>query len=452
MPHPPRQINRIIYNAEEVFVGSDKANDDPAFNFIPNHQILKRLNRIQSANYSINTPVENTSLIGSKSVIDTQRLVPPEIQLQLTYMVHGIENEKRIGFYIQQDEASPRKNFLSKFADASRNYDARNYYLVTNQGEESIRDSNESYINDIDLDYDLGDLPLMSDYKSPHYDVLCFQNCFLTSYDFSMSVGEMGTCNFSLVGDSASFFPSGSGIGVPVFEPKTATTIHSGENFIIPKRFKESDDRDLLQALIFRNGDVSIDITKKGAVTESTPTYHNDKVQSFSFGANIDRTPISYLTSKGYDDRAPKWPSIANVEVSYLADIGNSGHLSSSTEEKSNYDITLKLKKDGNVIIRYDIVNASLVSTSSEAAIGKNKGTSTSWLVNMDLDNNLEGIFISGDADQSQIGITDEYGNYISYGSSTYGVGSAGTYPSTDGKYDNSTSPNFLNIGVVVQY
>ena len=579
--------NRVIYNTEDIFVGSPNIDNDSLFNFIPNHQILKRLNRIQSVSYQISTASQKSMVLGVKSAIDQQKIAPPQISVDISYLTHGIENEIRCGMYVRKDEQAIRKNLFSLFVDSSRNYDRRNYYFITNQCEENVRDGTESYIHDINLDYDLGDLPLMTDPHSPKYDVLSFQNCYLKSYSQEASVGSIGTCSIGLEADNAVFFTSGSGIGIPVFDAKSGTIVHSGENFIIPKRFKESDDKGLLQALVFRNGDIEVEITKNEVVTETiytsdwgivsapgdhgwtnirasfdymgspdyaqfyattandthymyqdfteitvgkryriqgslyipsanpkgdgiiieqgnrypsqgniiaqvgvgitnqwvsfdvsftaeslssieriyiygidssasdpyvwgggssssydffrfgniviteiinTPTLHNDKVQSVSFEAAINRRAIQYLNYKAPYDKLPELPIEASAQIEFLADTGAVGDIAPSMKENQNYDIAVKLKSQDKTIIRYDLLGATLVSHQSQGSIGSNKSSSLSFTCSMDLDNDTRGLFISGSADLAQIEVTDVNGSPITYNGEEVSVGTTIQY------------------------
>jgi len=68
--------------------------------FPRNHNLLKRLDRIQEFNYSISSERTNINQIGKAATIDRIHLTKPEINLNFSYLVASLKNEARMGFNV----------------------------------------------------------------------------------------------------------------------------------------------------------------------------------------------------------------------------------------------------------------------------------------------------------------------------------------------------------------
>jgi len=134
--------NQIIYNIQDVFIGPSPASGNHFINYsgglnnnhedfvhvsyedfqyqspnpaiihaiIPkdknqntfprNHNLLKRLDRIQSFNYEISSDRSNINQIGKAATIDRIYLTKPEINLNFSYVLASLKNEMRMGFNV----------------------------------------------------------------------------------------------------------------------------------------------------------------------------------------------------------------------------------------------------------------------------------------------------------------------------------------------------------------
>jgi len=134
--------NQIIYNIQDVFIGPSPASGNHFINYsgglnnnhedfphvtyedfqykspnpavihaiIPkdknqntfprNHNLLKRLDRIQSFNYEISSDRSNINQIGKAATIDRIYLTKPEINLNFSYILASLKNEMRMGFNV----------------------------------------------------------------------------------------------------------------------------------------------------------------------------------------------------------------------------------------------------------------------------------------------------------------------------------------------------------------
>lgn len=181
--------NQIIYNVEDVFIGPCPASGYHFINYsgqlnnnyedfpyvtyesfqhispntgvinaiIPkdknentfprNHNLLKRLDRIQDVSYEIISTRTPISEIGRATVLDKIQLNKPEISLSFSYILSSLRNEARMGFdvnyprldypytgdkyFYRTDNGEPLFLFSGFF---DRNY-SKKYPLITNRGE-----------------------------------------------------------------------------------------------------------------------------------------------------------------------------------------------------------------------------------------------------------------------------------------------------------------------------
>jgi alpha-tubulin suppressor-like RCC1 family protein len=181
--------NQVIYNVEDVFIGpcpasgyhfinysgglnnnhedfpyvtyenfqpvspnpgviSDTILKDKNQNTFPrNHNLLKRLDRIQNISYSINSSRTIINHIGKAATVDRIQLNKPEVSINFSYILSSLKNEARMGFNInyprtdypyngdryfyRTDNGDPLFLFSGFF---DRSY-AKNYPQVFNRGE-----------------------------------------------------------------------------------------------------------------------------------------------------------------------------------------------------------------------------------------------------------------------------------------------------------------------------
>ena len=92
--------NRIIHNVQDVFVGSAPDETDALVTGIADHQILKRLTRVQNFNYSIEASQEDSLTLGKSKAFSRESNQPTSVSLSLSYFLNGVDNERRIGLNV----------------------------------------------------------------------------------------------------------------------------------------------------------------------------------------------------------------------------------------------------------------------------------------------------------------------------------------------------------------
>ena len=139
--------NRISYNIEDVFVGSPPGETNVAITGVTggglNYQVLQRLNKIQSFDYSFDLPKQTVSILGRTSSNFEEATSPPSVNIDFSYLSDGINNEERMGFSVQKQAGQYPESvsvpFISGLLDKTA--DKRNIYLaIKGQGEGDIHE------------------------------------------------------------------------------------------------------------------------------------------------------------------------------------------------------------------------------------------------------------------------------------------------------------------------
>ncbi|MAF25617.1 hypothetical protein CL634_08620 [bacterium] len=235
--------NRIIHNVQDVFVGSSASETSHLITGISGHQILKRLNKVQNFNYSIDIPKDDKFTLGQSKPFSRSSNTPPTVNLSMSYLLDGVDNEDRIGLNTNnENESETNKDktlfhdmfvssqgsvggFLGMLAGAlvgDDAYDKRNIYLTISEEDDVRKHNDPSNILD-DLYSGTFTENDIIDPGSPDYNVVVFQNCYLTQYNMSVSATELPTVSLNYVADNVEAYVSGSGIGIPVLDLKSGT-------------------------------------------------------------------------------------------------------------------------------------------------------------------------------------------------------------------------------------
>ena len=131
--------NRIIYNVEGLYVapysGEQNASSDY---YLANNIILKRLEKIQNFNYSIQQPRLNAQGFGQKQNIFRGISGPPEVTLNFSYIPDGVTNENRLDFNVNHFSGFNTPMF-SGLCTNSGLLNNRDFYLVINKDDNDLK-------------------------------------------------------------------------------------------------------------------------------------------------------------------------------------------------------------------------------------------------------------------------------------------------------------------------
>ena len=225
-------IDRVIYNAQALFVapysGEQSAGKDY---FLSNTRILKRIEKLQSFNYSIQKNELNAQGFGQKQNIFRGQGLAPEVSFNFSYIPDGVTNENRLDFDVATFNSTTQPIMFSSLCSNNSLYNDRDFYLVVNK-------------NDDDLfgKYEMDDYSInpnsptdVLDPNSKNYGLLHFQNSYLNEYSFNVSLGNLPVVNQSYVADNIVFYTSGSGVKYASLDLRSGINQVNNDTVIIPK-------------------------------------------------------------------------------------------------------------------------------------------------------------------------------------------------------------------------
>ena len=256
-------MNRIYYNTEEVFFGSPDHEVGGSYLFITGYQILKRLDKVQSVTYGFESPSTEITVLGTTSSVDTFHTAPPSASVTYNYYIHGVNNEKKAGFYVQE-AGMEKKNFFSNIVERDTSSDRKNFYLASNQKEGQDIKVSATSVESLNFDGGLTSVDTMTDPNSEDYDLFVFQNTYITSYEFDVQINSLAEATVGMVADNALLLTYGKWIDLPKFNSKSGIIEYENPSLkvIVPKRSSVlSQEKEI--GRVFRDGDISVSINKK---------------------------------------------------------------------------------------------------------------------------------------------------------------------------------------------
>jgi hypothetical protein len=387
--------NRVFYQSESVFAGPDGATgvhvdlvqgDD---NLLEENNNIKRLQRIQSANYSFTIDRTDVNQFGELAAIDRIILTSPTVSMDFSYILANMANESILGFDIDGTNSA-----IANILDKSK--DERNYFIKTSaEGVDNIGSEVSTAKTDTKLDGVIG-----------------IGNGFMTSYTAEGAVGDFPTASVSVEGLNMTFDQNTSGNIIPGIDPTDGSKISwltyvlpTGMNSALSTTVVGSNSTDLTTAL--RPGDITFDLVPAGGAGEvdfaGMGSVDSANLQSFSCSFDMTRTPIEKLGSRFAFSREIDFPITVTFTIdAVLGDLTN-GNLSDIVDADSSYDISVDLKgKDVNDSsnaskAKYTVKKAKLDSQEFTSDIGSNKSVSLTFSAQVGGPNQSDvGLFMNG--------------------------------------------------------
>ena len=224
--------NRIIYNVEGLYVapysGEQKAGSDY---YLANNIILKRLEKIQNFNYSIQQPRSNAQGFGQKQNIFRGISGPPEVTFNFSYIPDGVTNENRLNFNVNHFSGFNAPMFSGLCTNSGLLND-RDFYLVINKNDDDLFSENAILTNSL---INPTNVTQIINSNSQNYGLLHFQNSYLNEYSFNVSLGNLPVVNQSYVADNIVFYTSGSGVKYTSLDLRSGINQVNNDTVIIPK-------------------------------------------------------------------------------------------------------------------------------------------------------------------------------------------------------------------------
>lgn len=380
-------INRTIYNVQGLFLAPYSGESGP-FNF-SNTRVLKRMEKINSVDYSISEDRLNLSAFGIKSSVFRGAPNAPQAQLDFSYIPDGFTNESRLNFDVAHFSGNNSRMFSGLFTN-SEFLNKRDFYLVINENGTdlfspqafSASTLNPSNINQI------------IDQKSLSYSVIHFQNCYIKNYSFSCSVGAISRVTQSYDCDNFIYYSSGSGIQYTTLDTKTGENVKAKDNILIPYSINYYDSKISGQNILLpKNASLSFNGSTRTGVN-----FYSEDIQAFSFGLNFRRREQRRINNVFPISRRLIFPLQGKVTFSLLASKLLSGSLVDSLNKDEDYNILINFVSDkiGVDNTSIGITGCRFLELSYDSNIGDNKTASLGFEFEVDPDFGRKGIFASG--------------------------------------------------------
>jgi hypothetical protein len=405
--------NRVIYNNQLLFVGPAPASgyffSDPNANLGNTgiYNLIQPLKRINQFSYQINTQSSRFSEIGNASTVYDYTLTPPDINISFNYNIKDLRNEARMGFYVQLGppnldqfdggQVYPSGNLLSGFSFGDQNYAfSNNLVQSTNNTFKypfKYRDQRNLFLTITPNDADA----IGSNISG--FPVLAFGNCYITSYAVQAQVNDFPKATVNYVAHNVSYNSSGVNITSPYIEPKSGNA-NSNIKFTIPN-YNTSFEETGNAISVLLPGEITIDVydINSTSKTRSNKIIQDAAIQSFNFNLPLDREPLKSLGYAYPVDRQINTPITVEGNFSTIyRNLNYSGNLVSDIRSDSKYDIVIKMNKNSDTIIRYDIRGAKFKDLSYDSSIGANAVLDFSFYCDMDQNSypHANGLFMSG--------------------------------------------------------
>jgi len=395
---------RVIYQSEALFVAATG-----------HFATATQLHRVQSANYSFDIARTDVNQFGNLARIDNLIMESPTVSLDFTYYPTSGAEEAAIGFDVEADTGawgatSNYKRVSCMGSILSGNTDIKNYFIVTAAEGSDVNGSTSN-----------------TDWRS----VIGLGNMSVTSYSVDGSVGDFVSTSVSaeglnLIVDTSGYIGAtsvgatpeaqpASGVSNPAVEVANGNAV-TGNQFIpaaVTNGVAAGGVASQVSAL--QPKDVTMGLTNLGEASVGIDS--NDlKLQSFSVGVDLGRTPLEKLGSRFAFSREIDFPVTATMDISANmgemklrwtgqaggthADVGGAtyGDIGGSAphggvehiveNDSSEYNLAVCVKPEGGSAVaadvkkaglRWELVGCKLDSQSFSSSIGDNKSVDMSF-------------------------------------------------------------------------
>jgi hypothetical protein len=378
--------NRIIYQSEALYAGPSPATGYHYGTFTPgiggnsnvmdsSSNLVKELQRIQTANYSFNVDRTDVNQFGQLAAIDRVILTSPTVSLDMSYILGNLSNENILGFTVVSGNTDSSVSAISGILNSTQ--DERNYFIRT------VPEGNDA----------VG----FTDATSGNNGVIGVGNAFISSYSTEGSVGNFPTASISVEGLNMNFQKGLSGNYVPAINPINGAALTNYYQLPATVQNVGIGSGNAISAL--RPGDITLDIQAQTGVGGVDTTTMN--IQSYNISFDLGRTPIQRLGNRFAFTRPIDFPLTVNLSVdAQVTDMvtGNLANLVNDDSLTYNPSVTIKSPSDSTLTMaKFKVKGAKLVSQEYSSDIGSNKTVTLTWQsqVGGPQDTN-NGLFING--------------------------------------------------------
>jgi hypothetical protein len=378
--------NRIIYQSEALYAGPAPATGYHYGTFTPgiggnsnvmdsSSNLVKELQRIQTANYSFNVDRTDVNQFGQLAAIDRVILTSPTVSLDMSYILGNLSNENILGFTVVSGSVDSNVSAISGILNSTQ--DERNYFIRT------VPEGNDA----------VG----FNDATSGNNGVIGVGNAFISSYSTEGSVGNFPTASISVEGLNMNFQKGLSGNFVPAINPTNGAALSNYYQLPATVQNVGIGSGNAISAL--RPGDITLDIQAQTGVGGVDTTVMN--IQSYNISFDLGRTPIQRLGNKFAFTRPIDFPLTVNLSVdAQVTDMvtGNLANLVNDDSLTYSPSVTIKSPSDNTLTMaKFKIKGAKLVSQEYSSDIGSNKTVTLTWQSQVGgPQDTANGLFING--------------------------------------------------------
>ena len=350
--------NRVIYQSEAVYVGPSPASGfhfgtlgtfGGSSNDLHNsNNLVKQLQRVQTANYSFNVERTDVNQFGQLAAIDRIILTNPTVSLDLSYINANLANENILGFNVVSGSTDSTVQSILDFMGGSG--DERNYFIRTvSEGSDAVN--------------------FASSASGTVNGVIGIGNGRVTSFSTEGSVGNFPTTTINVEGYNMKFDKGTSGNFVPAINLVNGNTLSNFYTLPTANQNVGIGSGNAISAL--RPGDITVSIP---SITGADTATMN--VQSYTLSLDIGRTPIEKLGNRFAFARPIDFPLTVTLSVDAQVTDLVAGNFAGLLVEDSTYSpsITIKSPTDSNLTMaKYTLKGAKLDSEEFSSDIGSNK-------------------------------------------------------------------------------
>ena len=382
--------NRIIYNVEGLYVtpysGEQKAGSDY---YLANNIILKRLEKIQNFNYSIQQPRLNAQGFGQKQNIFRGISGPPEVTFNFSYIPDGVTNENRLNFNVNHFSGFNAPMFSGLCTNSGLLND-RDFYLVINKNDDDLFSENATLTNS--LINPINTTQIINS-NSQNYGLLHFQNSYLNEYSFNVSLGNLPIVNQSYVADNIVFYTSGSGVKYTLLDLRSGINQVNNNTIIIPKALNYNQT-----AISGQNILLPGDATVSFYTSNTGVLFYTDTIQSLDYSLSFNRKSYRAINYKFPLLRKIEFPINGKLNTSFIVEENLVGSFFDTLNRDDDYNVVVDFSNSRKGVDKTKLIfsGCKFTNINYDSSIGSNKTATLSFDFDLDPDFGRRGLFVSG--------------------------------------------------------
>jgi hypothetical protein len=382
--------NRIIYNVEGLYVAPYSGEQNPSSDYyLANNIILKRLEKIQNFNYSIQQPRLNAQGFGQKQNIFRGISGPPEVTFNFSYIPDGVTNENRLNFNVNHFSGFNAPMFSGLCTNSGLLND-RDFYLVINKNDDDLFSENATLTNS--LINPINTTQIINS-NSQNYGLLHFQNSYLNEYSFNVSLGNLPIVNQSYVADNIVFYTSGSGVKYTLLDLRSGINQVNNNTIIIPKALNYNQT-----AISGQNILLPGDATVSFYTSNTGVLFYTDTIQSLDYSLSFNRKSYRAINYKFPLLRKIEFPINGKLNTSFIVEENLVGSFFDTLNRDDDYNVVVDFSNSRKGVDKTKLIfsGCKFTNINYDSSIGSNKTATLSFDFDLDPDFGRRGLFVSG--------------------------------------------------------